>query len=89
MEGILLVNLQNLEDVVRALATEVFVSSEQAVDFNLVLITNGYIRVIEFCGIELWNSDSNEELGSSVEEIEQSLREKLRIMLKNISQIRL
>lgn len=84
-----------IENAVIAIEEDIYNSSGVEY-FNLTLITNGFVQIVEFAGIRLWDSeddcrpyyDDDESDESKREPIESHLRAMLRAELSKLATIK-
>ncbi len=73
-----------IEDAISNITRDIY--SPETEEYDLVYSSNGFSQRVDFCGINLW--DSEEDSRFKEEPIEECLRRKLRLEIQKISNIK-
>lgn len=78
-------NTQDIESAVNSIEQDIFESSNCAEYLNMVLKTNGFVKTVEFAGIRLWDSETDERdyIDESNEDTREPIEDHLRRVLRN------
>jgi len=88
------ITISELQNAVNSIESDIFESTDEIEYFNITVTTNGYTDIVNFFGIQIWNSDddcrgySDPEDESTIEPIEQHLRNRVNEELSKIARIK-
>jgi len=72
------VDIRILETIIYEIQQDIFNSSDIEY-FNITMSTNAFNTLVDFCGIEIWNSEDDcREYVNEVEDIRESMNDYLR-----------
>lgn len=86
-------NTESIEEAVNNIEADIFESTGGVEYFNICLRTNGFIQIVEFCRIRLWDSEEDERAyldendENKREPIEDCLRRRLKEELAKLKTI--
>lgn len=83
--------IEDIENAVSSIGQDIFNSTNEVEYFNITIKSNGFVQIVEFIGIQLWNSedDLREDINDNgdKEPLEQYLRRTLREELSKLAMI--
>lgn len=84
---------EDLYQVIRSLNDKLFMEGFQEGDIHFTYSSNGYIEIIEFLGVTLYNSENDDRewdyvAGDFAISIETSIKFKAHSLVKNLGELR-
>lgn len=83
---------QELVNAVNNIEFDIYDQTDGVEYFNITLKTNGYVDIIEFLGVQVWNSEDdmrNYDDKGEYEPLEQYLRREINNEISKLSKIKL